>query len=197
VNFMLVQIDGFVSKVECSQLCQTYDRYATRSQVLDFNGEPLLYRNELRSLEVVSSTIGCAVDRVLKVLEAEFAEILYTETVFLARIGPGGRHPAHADNCKQDSAGNWIPNHTPARVYSAIAYLNCPAEGGEIRFQNQDLTIKPRPGLLVAFPSDNNYLHEVLPVKKGYRYTLPMWFTYREREFVAGFQSRHKLVRTR
>jgi hypothetical protein len=39
------------------------------------------------------------------------------------------------------------------------------------------LRIKPTAGLLVAFPSDERYVHQVLPVTAGKRYSLALWFT--------------------
>jgi hypothetical protein len=39
------------------------------------------------------------------------------------------------------------------------------------------LTVKPRRGLLFAFPSEADHVHEVLPVRSGVRYTMPIWFT--------------------
>jgi len=99
-------------------------------------------------------------------------ESLVCETALLARLGVGGRHVKHADNCRLDGK----PNHTPNRVVTAIYYLNSDCEGGEIAFENFNLTIKPQRGLLLMFPSDLEHRHEVLPVKAGTRYTAAIWF---------------------
>jgi predicted 2-oxoglutarate/Fe(II)-dependent dioxygenase YbiX len=73
-----------------------------------------------------------------------------------------------------------VPNHTPQRDASAIYYLNETFEGGEIVFDRERLAIEPRQGLLLAFPSDASHVHEVLPVRHGVRYTMPIWFTKQE-----------------
>jgi predicted 2-oxoglutarate/Fe(II)-dependent dioxygenase YbiX len=110
----------------------------------------------------------------------ELEESLYPETVVIAAIGPGGHHIRHADNCQQNENGEWVPNHTPNRAVSAIYYLNETFEGGEIVFDRESLAVKPRQGLLLAFPSDGRHVHEVLPVRSGVRYTMPIWFTKQE-----------------
>ena len=120
------------------------------------------------------------VQRTRSLLAAATRDAFFAETVLLARIGPGGLHHPHADNSRQDADGNWVPNHTPMRHYSTIAYISEEFEGGEIRFLDQDLSIRPRTGLLVAFPSDHRYVHEVVPVRSGVRYTLPIWYTRAE-----------------
>jgi predicted 2-oxoglutarate/Fe(II)-dependent dioxygenase YbiX len=112
---------------------------------------------------------------------------VYPETVILSALGPGGYHPRHADNCQQDASGRWVPDHTPQRVVTAIYYLNSDFDGGEIVFEREGLAIKPRAGVLLAFPSDRHHVHEVLPVRRGMRYTIPIWFTRRKKAALSGF----------
>jgi predicted 2-oxoglutarate/Fe(II)-dependent dioxygenase YbiX len=100
--------------------------------------------------------------------------------VLIAALGSGGHHSRHADNCRQNEKGDWVPNHTPQREASAIYYLNETFDGGEIVFDRERLTVQPRRGLLLAFPSDGDHVHEVLPVRSGVRYTMPIWFTTQE-----------------
>jgi len=52
-------------------------------------------------------------------------------------------------------------------------------------FDRQQLTVRPRRGLLLAFRSDGAHTHEVLPVRRGVRYTLAIWFTQQERFAIA------------
>jgi len=117
----------------------------------------------------------------------ELAAGLGAETVILAALGAGGFHGRHADNCRQNEQGDWVANHTPNRDASAIYYLNEAFDGGEIVFHQQQLAVKPRCGLLVAFPSGADYTHEVLPVRSGIRYTMAIWFTKQQRLALANF----------
>lgn len=63
------------------------------------------------------------------------------------------------------------PNGTGSNLkYTLVTYLNDDYEGGEIYFPNQDITIKPKAGSLVMFPSGEPYMHEAKPVKSGKKY---------------------------
>jgi predicted 2-oxoglutarate/Fe(II)-dependent dioxygenase YbiX len=99
---------------------------------------------------------------------------LVPETVVLSRLTIGEKHAAHADNCRL-MEGKWMPNHTPQRVVSAMLYLNDGFEGGELVFES-GAVIKPKPGLLVVFPSDQHHVHSVNRVTKGGRFNMSMWF---------------------
>jgi Rps23 Pro-64 3,4-dihydroxylase Tpa1-like proline 4-hydroxylase len=67
--------------------------------------------------------------------------------------------------------------------FAAILYLNDNYSGGEIRFPDYKLTIKPKENSLILFPSNKYYSHEVLINKSGERYTMPMWFKLNDSNF--------------
>jgi hypothetical protein len=58
---------------------------------------------------------------------------------------------------------------------SILIYLNDNYEGGEIVFPKQDLTIKPKSGMLIAFPGNIMYPHLVQPSYGDLRYALSLW----------------------
>lgn len=58
-------------------------------------------------------------------------------------------------------------------AFSLVAYVNDDYEGGEISFPNHNITIKPKAGSLIMFPSQEPYIHEVKPIKSGTRYMSP------------------------
>jgi hypothetical protein len=61
--------------------------------------------------------------------------------------------------------------------YSSLVYLNDDYEGGEIVFPEYDLTISPKAGEVVTFPTNSMYLHAVNQVKSGTRYNIVLkWF---------------------
>lgn len=66
------------------------------------------------------------------------------------------------------------PDHP--RTVSAILYLNDVEEGGETYFDKFNLSVQPKAGRLVLFPSNFPYSHEArLPVS-GNKYILVTWF---------------------
>jgi Rps23 Pro-64 3,4-dihydroxylase Tpa1-like proline 4-hydroxylase len=71
-----------------------------------------------------------------------------------------------------DDLGYVTDNHI-----AALIYLNDDYEGGELKFETHDLSIKPKKGDLVFFPGNMHYAHEVTEVLSGTRYTVPIWFT--------------------
>ena len=58
-------------------------------------------------------------------------------------------------------------------AFSLVAYVNDDYEGGEISFPNHNVTIKPKAGSLIMFPSQEPYIHEVKPITSGTRYMSP------------------------
>lgn len=66
------------------------------------------------------------------------------------------------------------PNLQP--LMSAVVYLNDDYEGGDILFPEQGVTIKPKAGSIVVFPSVEPYYHEPMPVTSGTKYMSPAFW---------------------
>lgn len=76
--------------------------------------------------------------------------------------------------------GDHYPNHydgntSLGRHLSAILYINDNFKGGELYFKNFDVTIKPKAGMLLLFPSNYAYQHEALPIIEGTKYAIVTW----------------------
>lgn len=73
---------------------------------------------------------------------------------------------------------DWHPDND--RQISLVGWLNDDFEGGELYFKNFDLTIKPKAGSFVIFPSNFLYMHSALPVgdtnKHDIKYAFVTWF---------------------
>jgi hypothetical protein len=63
-----------------------------------------------------------------------------------------------------------------ARQLSAIAFLNDDYDGGHLVFPRQGLTLRPKPGTVILFPSGFTHPHEVRDVTAGVRYTVVTWY---------------------
>ena len=61
------------------------------------------------------------------------------------------------------------------RDVSFLFYLNDQYGGGELEFYDLGLTIKPKKGMMIAFPSYKDFAHKVHPVTWGLRYSLVSW----------------------
>ena len=85
------------------------------------------------------------------------------EPLRVGRYRSGGFYAQHSDSSGSE------------RVLSAILYLNSDFEGGELKFEHQNVTIKPEEGMLVLFPSSFLFVHESLPIKEGLKYIVVGW----------------------
>lgn len=103
---------------------------------------------------------------------AAFGLPIKIESTMLSRMEPGDQLVLHADNCKQDAQGMWVPNHTPNRDFSACYYLSDEFEGGDLYFPQHGVVANKQSGLLVIFPSTRHYMHEVKLITEGTFYAL-------------------------
>lgn len=90
------------------------------------------------------------------------------------RYTTGGYYRPH---CDSDGWNKHTQSWEPAldRHLSLLIYLDDDYDGGELIFPNFDFRLKPRSGLLVAFPSDHRYLHGAMPVLFGVRHAIVSW----------------------
>jgi hypothetical protein len=84
---------------------------------------------------------------------------------YLTRYEKHGGLPLHND---QENVGS--------RTLGSILYLNDDYDGGELRFPEFGISLKPEAGSVVMFPSNFLYMHEVLPMTNGSRYAMPHWY---------------------
>lgn len=62
------------------------------------------------------------------------------------------------------------------RSLSCSIQLNDDYDGGDFAFFDRELIIKRKKGSAIVFPSNFMYPHEIMPVKKGIRYSIVTWF---------------------
>lgn len=69
------------------------------------------------------------------------------------------------------------PTDVKHPVISGVFYLNDDYKGGEIEFENQNISIKPEAGSLLIFPSERPFLHHPKKISEGNKYMIPLfWF---------------------
>jgi predicted 2-oxoglutarate/Fe(II)-dependent dioxygenase YbiX len=101
-------------------------------------------------------------------------EIDWWEKSQLLAYDQGGKYHTHADSDNYDVATqSW--KKCMDRDISVLLYLNEEFTGGHLHFKNQNISVRPSRGLLVAFPSDARYEHAAQPVESGKRYVLVSW----------------------
>ena len=95
--------------------------------------------------------------------EGPFSEFLDTKT-HIAQFEPGRGMHEHFDSSR--------PNDI-----ATLIYINDDYESGEIYFPDHGVGFKPKPGDLLCFPDNPEFVHGVRPVLGKARYTTPRWFT--------------------
>jgi prolyl 4-hydroxylase len=100
---------------------------------------------------------------------------------FVKYEGAGTHFKIHAD-------------HGPAYVttVSVVAYINDDYEGGEIYFPRFDLTIKPKKGDVVIFPSTYIYEHASNDMISGTKYSIVIMTDYNDRGNLRSFNYRQE-----
>lgn len=106
-----------------------------------------------------------------KIRDSEMPQLLVYE--------PGGHYKAHFDAVARWKCpdGNLIWKKSIDRDLSTVLFLNDEFEGGDFVFPELRVRVRPEPGLLIAFPSSQHYLHKVEPVISGTRIAMVNWMT--------------------
>ena len=119
---------------------------------------------------------GCFRDYVVPKYNCEFKS--YEAVQFLG-YPVGGHYDGHND-CEAFDFETRKWKKTMNRDVSFLFYLNSEFGGGELEFGELGLTIKPKKGMMIAFPSYKEFAHKVHPVTWGHRYTLVSWVETKE-----------------
>lgn len=169
----ILVLEGFVPVADCQALCAIADRsLPTPLSVIAPSAQGTEVEKVRTAARVCSrahhETIRQALeplfDRVFReVVPAHFATAIeWFERPQLLCYPAGGEYRQHADSEIYDQArGAWV--RVADRDYSAILYLNEDFEGGQLQFPALDFLLRPRTGLLVAFPADHRFCHAALP----------------------------------
>lgn len=105
-------------------------------------------------------------------------DIKKIESPQLLEYPVGGKYDPHND--ADDVIDGKIVRKVD-RDITILAYLNDDYKGGELEFNLLGITIKPKRGMIIAFPSYYEFTHQVHPVTEGKRYTLATWIETNER----------------
>jgi len=106
------------------------------------------------------------------------------EDLQLLRYEPGQYYMPHTD---------WIDKHERQshgpRLLTVFVYFNEVTRGGETRFPYEGLTVRPRRGRVLIWPSardddvykvDKRTWHEAVPVEEGQKYASNVWIHVRD-----------------
>ncbi len=114
--------------------------------------------------------VNVALDKSLRHYESVWNfNINYKEAFNFVKYLPGEFFKVHADHG---------PYYTC--TVSAVVYLNDDYEGGEIEFPRHNLTLKPKAGDIILFPSNFVYEHASLNISSGIKYSVVVMMDYND-----------------
>jgi len=122
------------------------------------------YNEEIELWNILTSTVDFALEEYYKLYPFARANLKGRERPNILKYVSGGELPPHQDI------------GVSSRSLSVLSYLNDDYEGGEISFPQSNVTLKPKAGSIVFFPSNFIYVHTIAKMKSGVRYAIPSWF---------------------
>lgn len=179
--------DNFATNNECRHIV---DFALTQcNEVNDYPGYPRKYKD--------ATTCGHLVNYANSALELASATygrtLIFAETPKLRALPPRqqpqpgeGYLHLHSDSEYVNSTAIDLSKNfttyddeiTPGlNEVTALLYLTEDFDGGHLEFPDYNLSIKPKTGQLVMFPSGHQYLHRVTEVTRGERFYCTLFFT--------------------
>jgi hypothetical protein len=126
----------------------------------DINGfEKISTKNNNKDINIGIDIFTSLLTNIEKTSSKLFNKNLVLKSYFYSHMKKGGKNSLHIDNY----------NEKYSKDYSVILYLTNSYSGGNLVFPEQDLTIKPEPGTLIAFIGTEDLKHEVQEVIDGDR----------------------------
>ena len=180
-------IEDCISDELCRQLLShTEDVKHTKAKILNSKNKPSQNtktmveesqrKTEIFDLGEFNESLKSQLSILFKGIIKEYYNRVITsfEQPHILRYSPGGFYHLHSDSeVWLKSQKKWKRvNH---RSLSFVIYLNNEFTGGKLVFPNFRFHIKPRKGLLVCFPSDHRFMHEVMATTSGERFAIVTW----------------------
>jgi hypothetical protein len=123
------------------------------------------------SQPIIHASMHKAIHDIQTLMENHFKLGLKLKRCLVQTIYKGGEVGEHWDDYYAEEEEGIAQN-----VYSAILYLSNDYGGGEIKFSNLNIELKPDPGTLVFFPGIKEFEHGVNPVLFGERTNFILFF---------------------
>jgi prolyl 4-hydroxylase len=180
----LFVVRDFLDGAECAALIERIDARRRPSEITDDIGEAAFRTSETCDLDWRDPLVAAVDARIAKLLGLPLAA---SEPLQGQRYGVGQEFKPHTDTFEPGGAAFYEHcAETGQRTWTAMIYLNRPAEGGATRFKAIGKTVQPEAGKLLAW---NNLLpggapnpatlHQGMKVRRGCKYVLTKWFRER------------------
>ena len=177
----LYVVREFLTAQECSRLIRAIDADATPSTLFNDGDGPGIRTSSTHYFaddQRDASAVARRIDDLLG-LDRKQAETLQGQ-----RYCMGEQYRHHSDFF-HTTRKHWQRERLRGgqRTWTAMIYLNAVEAGGETDFPKLDLSLKPEPGMLVAWDNmtrrglpNRATLHAGMPVERGRKYVITQWY---------------------
>lgn len=182
----IISLDNFVTDVEIRALLGSVEGKWARSEVVtkDSNGPKISAISENRTSVNAWCKSNCNSKPYVKSIHQKIEDITEIpknnyEPLQLLKYETGQKYNVHHDLLQWQNEGICGP-----RILTFFLYLSDVTEGGETHFPSLNITIKPKKGSAVLWPStynenlhlmDERTYHEAKAVVKGQKYAANAW----------------------
>lgn len=180
----LFTVPGFLTAQQCRALIAAIDAQATPS-ILFHDGGRRGSAGDLRTSSTHYFRGGGLALELAKRIDALLGlQRAHAEPMQGQRYRAGEQYRHHSDHFRPERA-HWQRERLRGgqRTWTAMIYLNEVEAGGETDFPRLGLSIRPEPGLLVAWNNMDRrgrpnlaLLHAGMPVKAGAKYVITQWY---------------------
>jgi prolyl 4-hydroxylase len=174
-------VRGFLDQPTCAALIERIDQRRRPSEIADDVGIADFRTSETCDLDWRDPLVGEVDHKIADLLGLPLGA---SEPIQGQRYAPGQEFRAHTDTFEPGGYDFYL--HTAdagQRTWTAMIYLNEPADGGATRFKTIGKTIQPETGKLLTWNnllSDGRpnpaTLHQGLKVRRGTKYIVTKWF---------------------
>lgn len=173
----VVQFENLLTAEEAAQMiraCPQYDRSMAGDQLSPVRTSTQCWCDEKAGC-MQNSTVHALTERMLSVTGLPYNHAEYFQVL---RYEAGQFYRSHHDQ----QSGHWTPQGV--RLYTFFVYLSDVEEGGGTSFPTLGLTVTPKLGRGILWPSvfdadlrksDKRTTHEALPVVKGVKHAANLW----------------------
>ena len=167
--------ENVVSDELCDKIIKEYCNDSNWEKTVTLSGLDINTRNcsyiniisENKKRKKIDNKIFNSVDKIVSKLKELYPDLTIDQDTgyVLLRYNEGEFYKEHTDS-----------HRTVPRDISCSIILNDDYEGGEFAFFGGSEKYKLKKGSAITFPSNFMFPHQILPVKRGTRYSIITWF---------------------
>lgn len=175
----IIQLENFVESETVSSVMLAVEN---ENIWVDYSGDIKKFATELTITAVSADLLEklqFVINEVALQVESIFSVKVNRPKPNISKMPSGFKEQLHHD--KMFDSYQFESISIPDKDITAVIYWNDDFNGGKLSFKQHKVSVTPKPGLVVMFPSDKNFQHEVTEVQNGDRYATVLFFSVTSR----------------